>query len=152
MVLSAKGDKGDPGTTGATGATGPAGPQGPQGDKGDKGDPGAPGPAGTSDVYQAENDGASGPATVSVPAGSYLVVASASLFGFDSDTQPSGCALNGANVYAGDVPGNSDPGPATVPIVRAITLAAPGDITVACTGYSVHSVIDLTATKVTTIH
>jgi hypothetical protein len=41
-----KGDKGDPGARGLQGPAGPAGPQGDKGDPGPQGDPGPPGPEG----------------------------------------------------------------------------------------------------------
>ena len=131
----ATGAKGATGLTGATGATGPAGPTG------------ATGPAGASgvgDLHQASNGLDAGPLSVSVPAGSYLVIATAHVKNGDGDRQIAACSIQGAVIvskYLSGASGSDGNWETTFPFNGTVTLAAPGTITIDCGGFSIHSVV-----------
>jgi hypothetical protein len=126
-----QGIQGVAGPTGATGATGPAGPTGPTG------------PAGTSgagDIHQASNGDGAGPLSVMVPAGNYLVIASAGVENHDGDRQNVVCTLQGAPVAfrtISEVSGSDGNWNDVIPILGTVTLGAPGPITVNCGGFAI---------------
>ncbi len=133
-IQGVAGPTGQTGATGATGATGPAGPTG------------ATGPAGASgvgDVHQNFSSGIDIPAlSVSVGAGSYLVIASAMVVNSDDDEQNAICSIQNnivASKYVAGGAGSGDHGnsSAFVPINGTVTLAAPGLITIDCGGFNV---------------
>lgn len=80
------GEQGSTGAQGPQGAAGPAGPQGEKGERGEKGENGAAGPAGPSDIYTTTGgllatDGSEQTrATLTLPAGSYLILGQANVF------------------------------------------------------------------------
>lgn len=84
--------RGGTGPTGATGPAGPTGDAGPKGDPGPKGDTGAQGPPGVTEVdiggnaFQALSSSYAAIATVTVPAGSYLVQAKTTVFTHSQNT------------------------------------------------------------------
>jgi hypothetical protein len=153
-----QGVKGDTGATGATGKDGINGINGVDGTNGTDGTNGAPGAAGTSDVYHATK----GPAvtlagtllSVSVPAGNYLVVATAAVLNLDGDPQTATCSRVGG--FSTDVRlGGVGDGAVfnDVPIVDTVGLALPGTIAIECHGFAIVSgEARLTATKVTALH
>jgi hypothetical protein len=90
------GPQGPAGPQGATGATGPAGPTGPTGPQG---------PAGVGHAYVDSNDSvvtldSSSPvvASVTVPAGSYLIFGKTNLFNNDGSDQGANCKLSTGNI------------------------------------------------------
>jgi hypothetical protein len=93
-LIGPQGPAGPQGPQGPTGATGPAGPTGPTGPQG---------PAGANGVGHAwvVSGGAFTPinnsqvtlASVTVPAGTYLIFAEASLYSSDTSTQDGNCKL-----------------------------------------------------------
>lgn len=134
---------------------GPEGPQGPQGIQGIQGvagpagatgadgAPGAPGAAGVSEVRQASNGLNAGPLSVSVPAGSYLVMASAGAQNTDTDRQIAVCSLQGtvltSQYLAGTSP-DSEGDRENFAIMGTVVLAAPGTITIECGGFAIEAV------------
>jgi hypothetical protein len=155
LAWNQQGVKGD---TGATGATGEDGINGVDGTNGTNGTNGAPGAAGTSDVFHATK----GPAvtlagtllSVSVPAGNYLVVATAGVLNQDGDPQTATCSRVGGFSTDVRLGGVGDGAVFTdVPIVDTVSLASPGTIAIECHGFTVVSgEARLTATKVTARH
>jgi len=138
-IQGIQGIQGVPGPTGLTGATGATGPAGPTG---------ATGPAGASgvgDIHQASvTNGISdtGPLSVSVGAGSYLVIASAIVENIDGDEQVGACSIQGTVVASKFIAGNDggdDHGNSRTffPINGTVTLPAPGLITIDCGGFNV---------------
>lgn len=129
--MGPQGPKGNTGATGPQGATGATGLQGPEGPQGPQGPAGAGGHA-----YIATG----GDASVSVPAGSYVVNAAASVETSDGDYQYVTCRLqlNGTNV-AGTLTSetlspNNDP--EEVPVQGAVTVGASGGtISLSCAAY-----------------
>src|SRR5262249_17907573 len=90
-----QGPQGFPGIAGPTGPTGPGGPTGPQG------------PAGSSGVSHAYVDsnkalilggGDHTVASVTVPAGTYLIFGRSTIFNGDADQQPSNCKLSTGDI------------------------------------------------------
>jgi hypothetical protein len=105
-----KGDKGDKGEQGIQGEQGLQGVPGEQGQKGDKGDPGAagaPGAPGATDAYIGRGSGTilNGEfqvvASVTIPPGSYVLHAKASVTPSDDDDESFGdCGfINGDSVH-----------------------------------------------------
>lgn len=170
-----KGDKGAPGTPGTPGAPGTSGPPGTPGAAGipgaagTPGAPGAPGPRGPSDAYNAETGGGSPITltdrggfvtvnTVSVPAGSVLVLAKMQVLNTGGSA---------AEVFC-DYPGESDENSAIVPaaggfgagvgeitLQHAETLASPETLSVQCESFGstvVTSFDKLTAIQLGALH
>jgi len=111
-----KGDTGAPGVKGETGAKGDQGPQGdagpkgdtgapgPKGDTGAKGDQGDPGPAGFSHAYTSSHplgivlgNAPSALATLSLPAGSYVLIATMRVIDESTSIAAVSCAFNTPN-------------------------------------------------------
>jgi hypothetical protein len=167
-AVGPKGDKGDTGATGLVGPQGPQGPAGPQGPQGAQGlqgatgGTGATGAAGSTDVYVDRHPGFTDPVgpldgagkdilSVSVPQGSYTVLATLTALFTDKSEQIVTCSLSsGAQVNA---TGNKDIGSTSVALQDVVTLAGQGTITVHCTGTNVSAGARvLTAVKVGTVH
>jgi len=140
-IQGIQGVAGPAGTTGATGATGAAGPAGA---------------SGVGDIHQASNtvalapSNSAGPLSVSVGAGTYLVIASALVQNFDDDEQNAVCSLQGTIVAQKHLAGGISGGlgssgdhsntAAIFPINGTVTLAAPGLITINCGGFAIQPV------------
>jgi hypothetical protein len=156
----AQGAQGPQGSTGPTGAIGPAGLTGPAGPAG------AQGPAGADGVTAAYVAGAlCGPCDVgtagsdvfvkSVPAGTYVFIASTNLFNFDSDTQTGTCELRidgtAINTTAVFLQSNEV---RSFTLQGAASLASDGTATLNCRGFKISAAADfpdgsrLTALKV----
>lgn len=96
------GPQGPTGPTGPQGATGPQGVPGPQGATGPQGVAGPPGTNGTSNLYISEKEGypirdIRTPEvlnSLNLPAGSYLVTATITVFNGDEDLQTLDCVLD----------------------------------------------------------
>lgn len=177
----AAGAKGDAGATGTAGATGGAGPKGdtgapgPKGDAGEKGAdgtdgaPGTPGtngtdgtdgetgPRGPSNAYQAGDatSMASGsPVSKDVPAGSYLVTASAGHYAPQEPSVSTACYIFAGGTQKAIVFGHlsTDHPQESVSATTLVTLAAAGTITWSCntTGYSA-GYFTLNAVRVETV-
>jgi hypothetical protein len=149
------------------GPQGPVGPQGPQGIQGIQGvagpvgttgATGATGPAGASgvgDIHQASRNVSlasfdhAGPLSVSVGAGTYLVIGSALVTNFDEDEQNAVCSLQGTIVAEKHLGGGIDGSLGSsgdhantrgfFPINGTVTLAAPGLITINCGGFAIRA-------------
>jgi len=151
-----KGDTGPTGATGPQGASGAAGATGPTGATGATGLQGLPGTSGTSTVYQNSSGVGSPPAplSVSVPAGSYLVTATADVFNEDfEDPQGAICSLQG-NVIASILlgPGGEWGSTATLPLAGTVVLNNPGTISMNCGGFAIATdSMRLFATKVSSV-
>jgi hypothetical protein len=166
--IGPQGIQGPQGVQGIPGVTGPQGPQGPQGAQGltgATGAAGAAGAAGVSDTYVARNSftdslGTSGKdvASVTVPAGSYLISAKTALEDFDSDTQPASCSLStgdsmSVTVVDSELFSGSNFFPQAIALLDTATFAANTVITMHCSGFNTGAVNSvLTATRVTTVH
>lgn len=143
--IGPKGDKGDPGLPGI---------QGIQGVPGTNGTNGTNGTDATSDVHQASNGPDAGPLSISLPAGSYLVVGNAGVYNQDiNSSQIAVCSLQGTVVTAyvrlssGDVADT-----ANMPITGTVTLSSPGAITVNCGGFHIGTTfMRMFVTKVTSV-
>jgi hypothetical protein len=149
-----KGDKGDKGDQGIQGEQGDQGIQGIQGEQGDQGIQGIPGASGASTVYT--KSGAGHPISVSVPAGSYLVVGYANVYNADFEgTQNAVCSLQGTVVaHVGTMAdaGTNPYSEAVVPIMGTVVLPSAGTISIDCGGYNIETDgMFLSATKVTSI-
>ncbi|HUF70732.1 MAG TPA: hypothetical protein VMM79_18935 [Longimicrobiales bacterium] len=135
--------QGPQGPQGVQGIQGIQGVAGPTGATGADGAPGAPGAAGVSEVRQASNGLNAGPLSVSVPAGSYLVMASAGAQNTDTDRQIAVCSLQGSVVtsqfLAGASP-DSEGDRENFAIMGTVVLAAPGTITIECGGFAIEAV------------
>ena len=115
---------------GNTGNTGPAGPVGPKGAKGDRGDTGPQGPVGPSAGYSTNGVGgfnfATGDqnlvATLGVPAGSYVVTATADVDNHGSNAPDVTCRTE-----------TTDTSPALVQTVT-VTAAVGAEVTLPMTG------------------
>ncbi|HEX7103241.1 MAG TPA: hypothetical protein VF201_11405 [Nitrolancea sp.] len=158
------GATGETGATGATGQTGQTGATGATGQTGATGATGAQGAAGTSDTYFDQNfsggitisGSGADVASVSVPAGNYLITFSASLENDDGDAQDATCQPNTGNgtTVRLDPATVSDSGwRSSISVVSVATLGAPGAITVHCSTYdgSAHEAF-LAVTKVTNLY
>jgi hypothetical protein len=150
-----KGDQGIQGIPGPQGLRGPAGADGIDGTNGTNGINGTNGTNATSDVHQASNGAQAGPLSVSVPAGSYLVVGYASVSNNDTgDPQYAVCSINGAEVTREYLPEASfgAGGNGNLAIMGTVTLASAGPITVDCGGFDIYtSYKRMFVTKVTSI-
>jgi hypothetical protein len=138
-----QGPTGPQGPQGIQGPAGPAGPTGPQGIQGNPGTQGTqgiqgpPGPAGTSglsDVYQAFSTLNTG-ASVSVPAGSYLVMGTVRVQNNDGDPQLAACTIQAAVVLSNQPVQDGET--MTLPVMGTVLLGAPGTITLACGGFRI---------------
>ena len=137
-VAGSAGATGGTGPAGSTGLTGPTGPTGATGTTGATGATGATGPAGGSGLgalHQASVGGDYGPLSVFVPAGTYLVVAYATVANSDGGRQDAFCSIQGTEVSRQDIRG--DYFFATLPIMGTVTLAAPGQIAINCGGFKI---------------
>jgi hypothetical protein len=85
-------------------------------------------------VYQAATI-TDAPLSVSVPAGSYLVLAYAALGNTDEDVQEAICSIQGTIVSRNEIEG--DGGGEMFPIMGTVVLGAPGSITVDCGGFGI---------------
>lgn len=137
------GPRGDQGPEGHPGEKGDPGPQGNPGPRGDRGPAGAPGP---SDVYVSDGDPTELTQYIrqygglSLPAGSYLVVAKAQMTGTNNSPLWANCALmnttdgstlDQADVVVGSIGGglgNTD----HVTLAGTVTAAGPIDISFRC--------------------
>lgn len=90
----ATGPQGPQGSPGATGSTGPSGPTGPAGPAGPSGSSHAYVDNGHSDVALCCGNGDTPVASVTVPAGIYLIFGKAWLLNFDASDQSSDCKLS----------------------------------------------------------
>lgn len=121
-----------------------------EGPKGDQGIQGVPGASGTSTVYTASGGTDVHPISVSVPAGSYLVVGSAVIFNEDaSNPQTAACILQEDTIVANVTLASFSF--ATVPIMGTVVLASAGTISIDCSGVIGTANMFLSATKVTSI-
>jgi hypothetical protein len=70
---------------------------------------------------------------LNVPAGTYAVTATGTVYNDDSTSHEADCRINGGNVFITTVPVafNSD---ATIPLLGNYTFSAPGSLTLACIG------------------
>lgn len=159
LAWNVQGPKGDMGPAGPQGETGPQGATGAAGPKGDKGDTGPAGPAGTSDVYVAEASGGwvegkhtTSRASLSVPAGKYLINATARFVNLDDDPQDGDCVLSTGDRADVGAEGLGVGNGASAALLDTATFNAPATITMDCHMFngSISSV--MTATKVTGIH
>jgi hypothetical protein len=127
-----------------------AGPQGPAGPQGTSGLPVGYANESIDGYTLTETANTTVVATPALPAGSYIVNATVSLY---SPTVPAGaqCAIIGTpgNYSGANVPSNN--GLATVAMTAGITLSAPGPITVQCSGTAQTSGENITAIPVTTL-
>lgn len=97
-LIGPQGPQGPQGPTGATGATGPAGPTGPTGPQGPAGANGVGHAYVYSNAPDVHIDGSSPTvASVTVPAGSYLIFGNTTLFNGDGSSQPANCQLSTGN-------------------------------------------------------
>ena len=167
------GATGPAGPTGPIGAAGTPGTQGPQGDKGEKGDPGVKGekgdrgPEGPSDGYL-DDTFPGGPVTetgarfgeLNVPAGSYVVQATARLISTGAGASNADCLIvnlsggNGAQTNV-NLSGTNDR--KMLPMIFAQTVEAPSTFAIQCETTSGGSTVSvdtmaLTAVKVGTLH
>lgn len=162
------GPQGPQGIQGIPGPQGEQGIQGPAGATGATGQPGPAGPAGMSNVYTDEGyvDDITTPtvvATVTVPAGNYLVNIGAQATNVDSDVQDATCHIAGTGYDATvSVMGNTGEGVFTgadphdfrdgsLSINVGILKPSGGTIQVICGGYEMAASVFLTATQVTTV-
>ena len=168
LDFNQRGPKGD------TGPQGPQGVQGPQGDQGPKGDTGATGPAGpagpaggVSDAYIAAHTGYVGvPSdlhlhevlTLSLPAGSYVLMAKGNAVDFDRAFH-AGCRLMLNDVTIDAAHPDGDGGPIygqDFAMVGTGSLSSAGTASLACNAidYDGVQVVDtkIVATKVGAIH
>jgi len=144
-IQGIQGIAGPKGSTGATGATGPAGPTGATGPTG---------ASGLSEVHQAFGGLGGGAISVSVPAGSYLVVGSAHVVNSDGDRQIATCSIQGAVVvskYLSGSSGSDGNWSGEFPILGTVFLAAPGLITVNCGGFAITASKQMFVVKVGSI-
>jgi hypothetical protein len=142
LAWNVQGVQGDQGIQGVQGATGPAGPAGPAG------------AAGTSDAYTVFT--ILEPASVSVPAGNYVVVGHGLVQNTDTDPHEALCSLQGVPVSFADLGPKTDFAFfTTLPITGTVSLASPGTITIDCEGTTpaiVAAELKLTVIKVTSIN
>lgn len=139
------------GPQGPAGPQGAAGPQGPAGPQGNSGLPAGYANESIDGYTLTETANTTVVATPPLPAGSYIVNATVSLY---SPTVPAGaqCAIIGTpgNYSGANVPSNN--GLATVAMTAGITLSAPGPITVQCSGTAQTSGENITAIPVTNLN
>jgi len=162
----AQGAQGIAGPQGATGAQGVTGAQGATGATGATGPTGATGAAGTSDVYilrdvvgvRRLDTNANSKATLSVPAGNYLINAKAHVWTRDGDTQPAHCQLSTGDRSDVRVPANDGQlietsGSMNLTLLDAATFSGPAMIVLDCHVFNggINEIV-VTATKVTAIH
>ncbi|HME03145.1 MAG TPA: hypothetical protein VKG38_08965 [Solirubrobacteraceae bacterium] len=139
------------GNTGATGAAGATGLRGVEGPRGKEGPEGA-----RSDVWQAGTGKAesTAPLSVSVPAGSYLVVAKTVAAGAASEVAVVACYVKGGGEEdraSGQI--GETVKELTLTNVETTVLSTPGTIELECKGQADHFWdAKLTATKVGAIH
>jgi len=157
-VAGATGSQGPQGDTGPQGPAGATGPQGPQGPAGTNGTNGLPGERGPSDAYTAGNGTSSGsttPVDISVPAGSYFVIAKATITSASVPTTNTECDLSGgtgSDETFGSVDENTHP-TETLVATMVTTFSAPGTIQWTCNTNLVaisHAVMN--AIQVGTVH
>jgi hypothetical protein len=136
------------GPTGPSGPAGPSGPSGAQGPVGATGPQGPTGPAGPSDAFVTSNNSFSATPlpttgvlvvkTLSLPAGSYVVNATANVTGNGATTfVVAACGLQsgaGHNLSENTklTLGGSVNGGGSLPLVGAFTLAGPDTVSIAC--------------------
>jgi hypothetical protein len=144
------GAQGNPGPQGDPGPSGPGGATGVKGADGAPGAPGAVGPRGPSDVYLAgpasfltlttssDLSGLQLMAQKGVPAGKYLVIATAQLKNASATVARARCVLTGPNGALSDTQGTIPVGPGQASGVSnltaqlVVTAAAPSTLTLAC--------------------
>jgi len=145
-----QGIQGIQGVPGADGTDGTNGVDGTDGTNGTNGTDGTNGVDGTSDVHQASNGTNGGALSVSVPAGSYLVMAYAKVANSDTDFQNGVCSVQGIVVASEPIqPGNDGQ---NLPIMGTVTLASAGTITVDCGGFGIYTFYKrMFVTRVTSI-
>jgi hypothetical protein len=168
LSWSITGPIGPQGPVGPVGPAGPFGPPGPPGAPGATGATGATGASGHSDAYIAREaggtgttglDGANFLSLTNVPAGTYVVEATGSMFNDQSnDDQPGSCTIHGPNgetTYVGftieEINGGADT--QAVALHDIYTLTGVGEITLSCDmddGIAYYFV--LSAVSVTTVH
>ena len=145
-----KGDTGADGKPGDPGTPGTPGSPGSPGSPGTPGSPGQTGPRGPSDVYadgphgfqnlttSADLSGVAAVAQKGVPAGKYLVIATADLRSNSASVTRARCVLSGPNGALADSqtpvpvgPGQT-PGAASIVVQLVVTANAPSTLTLAC--------------------
>lgn len=150
-----QGPKGDTGPQGPQGPAGPTGATGAVGPTGAAGPAGPAGPAGTSQAYLKQVARAEAPqgffhtaASISLPAGKFVVNVTATASGDSNDDIDVFCSLKkagvpvsvGASGAAADAP-SSDEGPGqlgasgAIAITGATTLGSPGTLDLSCTSF-----------------
>jgi hypothetical protein len=153
-----KGDKGDTGATGAAGATGATGSQGPKGDtgatgaagatgatgsqgpKGDTGATGPQGPAGISSVQQVPFPGTpltvpdtdTTVASLSLPAGNYLISVTGDAVAFTNATASLTCSFTPGTVAYRPNGIDLDGSTKGISATGVVTLASSGSVTFSC--------------------
>jgi hypothetical protein len=169
--IGATGNSGNPGNSGNHGNTGNTGLRGPTGNTGPQGPAGDTGGRRPSDAYNAESGGGSPiffPSDgsqvevqqVSVPAGSYLLLANLQLLNDDTSSQHVFCLFPGEGDETTTVvpPADADgAGTTQVALQHAVTLASPATLTVRCDSIDGGSQVltsydNLTAVQVGTNH
>jgi hypothetical protein len=177
-LTGAQGPQGATGAQGAQGVAGPQGPAGPAGAKGDTGAQGAAGAAGPSDIYMttgssgAVTGGEATRATLSLPAGSYLLMGSARALSASevglwfvrcrifSDATAVGESIGTIDDQTDDTGDAIDGGVATKPQVANMFMMSPlttggGNVTLRCQGILGLPIVDnvqLTAIKTGALH
>ena len=143
-AVGPKGDKGDQGLRGIQGVPGLPGPMGPQGIQGLQGLQGVPGTASLPDVYYTLSNltflttldlVGRDLFSLTLPAGNYLLTASAAFHWYDNDFQPLGCEFRAAGTRfaftthynaGGTSQQISFQSPLSVPVTTLITLHCGG--------------------------
>jgi hypothetical protein len=128
-----RGRTGAAGATGERGATGPAGTPGAAGSPGAPGAPGLPGQRGPSDVYTQTTTTSGAPASVTVPAGDYLLHALVDVTTADAAT-PTTCTLaaGGTTVDSSTFTPALGSTAARIPLDGTASPAAQSAVTVTC--------------------
>jgi hypothetical protein len=146
-----QGLQGPQGPTGATGSQGPTGPTGPQG------------PAGVGHAYVASgsldfNNNQATVASLTLPAGSYIIFGKGQLYNFDGSDQHGNCQLliNGTNDDEFDaiLPGNNDVlDPRSGPLqFNALNVSDGTTVVVSCGTFNGAANVSLTAIAVNAIN
>ncbi|MDT8069819.1 MAG: DNRLRE domain-containing protein [Terriglobia bacterium] len=135
LINSFNGPAGPQGPAGPTGAQGPAGPQGPQGLQGPIGPVGPQGPSGISHAWVSNgttvniNSGFTTVASLSLPAGTYLLFGKTYVENDDTSAHSASCDLAGDTSAAVGIGPTSS---VTLPSQAYITLTSPGTVTLDC--------------------
>jgi hypothetical protein len=156
-LIGPQGPAGPQGPTGATGATGPAGPTGATGPQGPAGANGV-GHAWVASGGGALNNNQATMASVTVPAGSYLIFAKGSLFNSDGSNQPANCEIdvNGttSDLFNVELTGIDTPGGNVSWPLQSDALNVPDSTTIAvsCGTFNGSATANLTAIAVNAVN